>query len=170
MTWHRDQTLANVPNLPPFRMILYREGSTGKYTVIQSMTDAFAERSASGLLLKASYTGVTASLIQGKTLHSIGKIRTDKQGNISLSDDVKEKLQKFWNTHTYLIIDEHLMISKSFLAKLSYHIGRVWMESQTCHLMVSTSSFAVTSINSHLSLLLTRTLFFTKSCLQSPVG
>jgi hypothetical protein len=120
MTWHLDQTLANIPNL---HMILYEEGSIGKSAVIQTVTDAFAECGASGLLLKASYTGVTASLIQGKMLHSISKILTDKQGSISLSDDVKEKMQKFWNTYTYLIIDKHSMISKSFLAKLSYHIG-----------------------------------------------
>jgi hypothetical protein len=123
MTWHLDQTLAKAPNLPPLRMVLYGEGGTGKSAVIQTVTDAFAERGASGLLLKASYTGVAASLIQGKTLHSIGKIHVDKNGQISLSDDVKEKLQKFWNKYTYLIIDEHSMISKSFLAKLSRHIG-----------------------------------------------
>jgi hypothetical protein len=123
MTWHLDQTLSHAPNLPPLRMILYGEGGTGKSAVIQTVTDAFEERGVNAILLKAAYTGVAASLIQGKTLHTIGNISVDESGQVSLSDETKEKLQKFWKDRTYLIIDEHSMISKSFLAKLSRHIG-----------------------------------------------
>ncbi|KAJ3874323.1 hypothetical protein F5051DRAFT_295649, partial [Lentinula edodes] len=40
-----------------------------------------------------------------------------------MSQDTKRKLQEFWKTFTYLIIDEYSMISKSFLANLERHIA-----------------------------------------------
>src|SRR5882762_2340476 len=70
--------------------------------------------------MKAAYTGVAASLIDGKTTHIIGMISTSGQ---PMSDETKAKLQKFWKYFIYLIIDEISMISKSFLAVLSRHIG-----------------------------------------------
>ncbi|PBK58624.1 hypothetical protein ARMSODRAFT_854946, partial [Armillaria solidipes] len=66
--WHLDETLSG-REPPPLRMILYGEGGTGKSRVIQTVTQAFASRGQTGLLLKAAYTGVAASLIDGKTLH-----------------------------------------------------------------------------------------------------
>ncbi|THU78169.1 hypothetical protein K435DRAFT_567553, partial [Dendrothele bispora CBS 962.96] len=56
-------------NPPPLRMILYGEGGTGKSKVIQTVTEVFKARGVSDWLIKSAYTGVAASLIDGKTTH-----------------------------------------------------------------------------------------------------
>ncbi|KIL59324.1 hypothetical protein M378DRAFT_50077, partial [Amanita muscaria Koide BX008] len=66
--WHLQQTLAE-KKPPPLRMILYGEGGTGKSKVIQTITEAFAAHRVSHMLVKSAYTGVAASLIDGKTTH-----------------------------------------------------------------------------------------------------
>jgi hypothetical protein len=66
ITWHVKQMLAG-KNPPPLRMILYGEGGTGKSKVIQSVTAEMEHLRAGSLLLKSAYTGVAASLIDGKT-------------------------------------------------------------------------------------------------------
>ena len=117
--WHLDQMLAgNKP--PPLRMIILREGGTGKSKVIQTVTKYFIWKGAKSLLLKAAYTGVAASLINAKTTHVIGFISTSGR---SISDETKAKLQQFWRYFVYLVIGEISMISKTFLATLSCHIG-----------------------------------------------
>ncbi|KAH9943784.1 hypothetical protein B0H21DRAFT_683484, partial [Amylocystis lapponica] len=68
VTWHLDQHLRG-SNPPPLRMIIHGEGGTGKSKVVQTITEYFAQKSAKYLLLKAAYTGVAASLIDGKTTH-----------------------------------------------------------------------------------------------------
>ncbi|KAL1664745.1 hypothetical protein GGF50DRAFT_23737, partial [Schizophyllum commune] len=68
MHWHLDQRLTGkAPR--PLRMIVYGEGGTGKSRVIQTVTDYFKQKGRSCLLLKGAYTGIAASLIDGKTLH-----------------------------------------------------------------------------------------------------
>ena len=75
ITWHLDQMLAgNKP--PPLHMIILGEGGTGESKVIQTVTKYFIQKGAKSLLLKAAYTGVAASLIDGKTTHVIGFIST----------------------------------------------------------------------------------------------
>ncbi|KAF9780858.1 hypothetical protein BJ322DRAFT_978412, partial [Thelephora terrestris] len=59
---------------PPLRMILYGEGGTGKSRVIQTITESFAARGVSHMLVKAAYTGVAASLVNGKTTHVIASL------------------------------------------------------------------------------------------------
>ncbi|KAJ3925993.1 MAG: hypothetical protein NXY57DRAFT_906339 [Lentinula lateritia] len=87
VVWHLDQTLTG-KHPPPLRMILYGEGGTGKSRVIQTITEAFGRRNMKGLLLKGEYTGVAASLIDGKTLHVIGQISINKQPD-GMSQDTK---------------------------------------------------------------------------------
>ena len=117
ITWHLDQTLAGA-NPPPLRFIIHGEGGTGKSKVIQTVTEYFKCRGAGHMLLKSAYTGIAASLIEGKTMHSIAMISQAKSHH-TLSDNSKCKLQIFWKDYTYLVIDEMSMISKSFLAQLS---------------------------------------------------
>jgi hypothetical protein len=118
--WHLDQTL-NGADPPPLRMILYGEGGTGKSRVIQTVTDVFEARGSKHILVKAAYTGVAASLIDGKTTHVIAGISLRSKGLIK--DEAKKKLQEFWREVRYLIIDEFSMISRSFLATLSRNIA-----------------------------------------------
>jgi hypothetical protein len=81
------------------------------------------------MLVKSAYTGVAASLINGKTTHTIASlpIKTDSR----ISADSKAKLQKFWKDKRYLIINEFSMISKSFLALLSKNISIGKQDSDT---------------------------------------
>jgi len=102
-------------------MVLFGEGGTGKSQVIQTVTDAFEARGSKHLLIKAAYTGVAASLIDGKTTHVVAGISLHSKG--SVKDEAKKKLQEFWREVRYLIIDEFSMLSRSFLATLSRNIG-----------------------------------------------
>ena len=119
-TWHLEQTLHGC-DVPPLRMVLYGEGGTGKSRVIQTITEAFAARGVSHMLTKAAYTGVAASLVDGKTTHVIASLSLRSKDDIS--DAAKKKLQDFWRSIRYLIIDEYSMLSKSFLAALSRSIS-----------------------------------------------
>lgn len=120
VTWHLTETLRR-HDVPPLRMVLYGEGGTGKSRVIQTITEAFAARGVSHMLMKAAYTGVAASLVDGKTTHVIGSLSLGSKDNVS--DAAKKKLQDFWRNIRYLIIDEYSMLSKSFLAALSRNIS-----------------------------------------------
>ena len=120
VTWHLGEILRG-GNAPPLRMVLYGEGGTGKSRVIQTITEAFAARGASHMLMKAAYTGVAASLVDGKTTHVIGSLSLRSKDDIS--DAAKKKLQDFWRNVRYLIIDEYSMLSKTFLATLSRNIS-----------------------------------------------
>jgi hypothetical protein len=118
--WHLDQTLDGA-DPPPLRMVLYGEGGTGKSRVIQTVTDAFEAKGSGHLLVKAAYTGVAASLVDGKTTHVIAGLSLHSKG--SVKDGAKKKLQEFWREVRYLIIDEFSMLSRSFLATLSRNIA-----------------------------------------------
>ena len=118
--WHLSETLRGACP-PPLRMILYGEGGTGKSRVIQTITESFAARGANRMLVKAAYTGVAASLVDGKTTHVIAGLSLGSKGGVT--DASKKKLQDFWREVQYLIIDEYSMLSKTFLATLSRNIS-----------------------------------------------
>ena len=120
VTWHLDQTLAG-RKPSPLQMLIHGEGGTGKSKVIQTITEYFVSKSMRHTLLKAAYTGVAASLIDGKTTHSIAMISCSDDA--TASNETRGKLQVSWRCILYLIIDEMSMISKEFLAKLSHNIS-----------------------------------------------
>lgn len=76
-------------NPKPLRMIIYGEGGTGKSKVIQTVTDYFASRGVSEWLLKAAYTGIAASLIEGKTTHMVEMISMGAR-TLGLSDETRK--------------------------------------------------------------------------------
>ena len=116
---HLDET-RHGKDLPPLRMVLYGEAGTGKSRVIQTITEAFSIRGVGHMLVKTAYTGVAASLVNGKATHVIGSLSLRSKDEIT---DVAKKLQDFWRDFRYLIIDEYSMLSKSFLATLSRNIS-----------------------------------------------
>ncbi|KZT08384.1 uncharacterized protein LAESUDRAFT_605749, partial [Laetiporus sulphureus 93-53] len=68
ITWHLNQTLAG-HKPPQLLMLIHGEGGTGKSRVIQTVTEHFKHQSAEDSLAKAAYTGIAASVIDGKTTH-----------------------------------------------------------------------------------------------------
>ncbi|KAF8137246.1 hypothetical protein EV363DRAFT_1138415, partial [Boletus edulis] len=67
------ETLAD-NNPQQLLMIIPGEGGVGKSKTIQTITENFNRLGASHLLAKSAYTGIAASIIDGKTLHVIGQI------------------------------------------------------------------------------------------------
>ncbi|THG95067.1 hypothetical protein EW026_g6512 [Hermanssonia centrifuga] len=118
--WHLNETLAG-SSPPPLRMLIYGEGGTGKSKVIQTVTEEFARRGVKYMLVKTAYTGVAASLIDGKTTHTIAGL-TVKTG-AAMSDATKGKLQAFWKHRTYLIVDEMSMLGKTHLQSMEKNIS-----------------------------------------------
>ncbi|PSR82813.1 hypothetical protein PHLCEN_2v5967 [Hermanssonia centrifuga] len=92
--WHLGKTLAG-NNPPPLRMILYGEEGTGKSKVIQTISEEFVARGTQSMLMKAAYTGVAASLIDGKTTHTIAALSVKRKDAETVSDGVKNRLQAF---------------------------------------------------------------------------
>ncbi|THG97985.1 hypothetical protein EW026_g4135 [Hermanssonia centrifuga] len=119
--WHLDETLAD-RNPPPLRMVLYGEGGTGKSKVIQTVTEAFAQRGVRYMLAKTAYTGVAASLIDGKTINTLMSIPVKANG-AAMSDRVKTRIQAAWKHKRYLIVDEFSMIPKSLLQAMEKHVS-----------------------------------------------
>ena len=85
------------------------------------MTEAFASRGQPYLLLKAAYTGIAASYIDGKTCHTIAQIAISNRD--SISNDAKKEIQAMWRDARYLIIDEYSMLSGPFLTTLSKNLS-----------------------------------------------
>jgi len=121
ITSHLRQIVeGNLP--PPLRMIIYGEGGTGKLKVLQTVTECFRQLGCEHRLLKAAYTGVAASLINGKTMHVIGALsaatgRNNPPGNVG--NKAKADLQKMWDPIWFLALDEMSMLAKDFFALLS---------------------------------------------------
>ncbi|KAH7905093.1 hypothetical protein BJ138DRAFT_979713, partial [Hygrophoropsis aurantiaca] len=113
--WHLSETLAE-RHPPQLLMHIPGEGGVGKSKTIQMITENFKSKGASGILVKATYTGITASIIDGKTLHVITMIPVNGH---ELSKETLKRLAIFWKGKWYLIIDEISMVARAFLAKLS---------------------------------------------------
>ncbi|KAI0076307.1 hypothetical protein K474DRAFT_1555662, partial [Panus rudis PR-1116 ss-1] len=68
VTWHLTRLLEG-NSQPQLLMQIQGEGGTGKSKVIQTITQFFHQRGVGRMLLKSAYTGIAASLIEGKTTH-----------------------------------------------------------------------------------------------------
>ncbi len=119
ITTHLDDWLkGNQPH--QLRMVVHGEGGTGKSRVIQTVTDYFRSRGVEYMLMKTAYTGIAASLIGGRTIHSTGKISISGR---PMSDSTKSAMAETWRNIAYLIIDEISMVSRALLAVYSRHIA-----------------------------------------------
>lgn len=72
------------------------------------------------MLMKTAYTGIAASLIGGKTIHSTGKISISGR---PMTDYTKSAMADTWKQIAYLIVDEISMVSRALLATYSRHIA-----------------------------------------------
>ena len=112
--WHLQETM-NGKEPPQLLMVIPGEGGVGKSKVIQTVSKNFDSRGVEDWCVKGAYTGIAASLIDGKTLHVLAGIpvRGGRQSARTL-----KKLREYWRSKRYLIIDEISMLSRSFFAKL----------------------------------------------------
>ncbi|TFY67448.1 hypothetical protein EVJ58_g1608 [Rhodofomes roseus] len=124
VSWHLGRTIAYLENRaerpPQLLKQLQGEGGTGKSKVIQTITNLFSSRGVRHMLLKCAYTGIAASLVDGKTTHSVAGISMNGRG---MSDEKKRRLTGMWSRVSYLIIDEVSMLSRACLAKMSRNIS-----------------------------------------------
>ena len=100
------------------------EGGTGKSRVIQSVTQYFEKHNIPTMQAKGVYTGIAASLFGGKTLHILFGF-TPHHGGMPSAQKIWQ-LAQYWGTKEYLIIDEFLMVSHTFLARMSTVLGLIW--------------------------------------------
>ena len=114
VNWHMEETMRG-KKPPQLLMMVPGEGGVGKSKVIQTITRNFHCRDVGNWLVKGAYTGIAASLIDGKTLHVLAgiPIKGGKQSGQTI-----KKLREYWRERKYLFIDEVSMLSRSFLAKL----------------------------------------------------
>lgn len=92
-------------------MQIQGEGGTGKSKVIELVTAAFRAHGVADWLRKGAFTGIAASLIDGKTLHALCMIALNgrKPGAYA-----RRQLAAVWARVRYLIIDEVSMVSRDF--------------------------------------------------------
>lgn len=102
-------------------MVIPGEGGVGKSKMIQTITENFEQHGVAHLLAKSAYTGITATIIDGKTLHVIAQIPINGQ---ECSQRATKKLIIFWQHHLYLIINEKSMLSHKFLTCISAPISK----------------------------------------------
>lgn len=117
--WHLQQTMAG-HQIPQLLMIIPGEGGVGKSKTIQTITSNFKARGVDHFLAKGAYTGIAASVIDGKTLHVLAGI--NPKGGKHSARGLK-KLAMYWTDKRYLIIDEISMVSREFFAKIAKIIG-----------------------------------------------
>ena len=115
--WHLEETIQGKAP-PQLLMMIPGEGGVGKSKLIQTVTQNFQQRNIGQWWVKGAYTGIAASLIDGKTLHVLAgiPIRGRRQSAQTL-----KKLREFWRTRRYLIINEVSMLSRSFFCKTMSH-------------------------------------------------
>jgi hypothetical protein len=112
--WHLKETVAG-KKPPQLLMMIPGEGGVGKSKLIQTMSQNFQQQNVGEWLVKGAYTGIAASLIDGKTLHVLAGIPINGRKQ---SAQTLKKLHEFWHIKRYLMIDEVSMLSRSFFANM----------------------------------------------------
>jgi hypothetical protein len=105
-------------------MILTGEGGTGKSRMIHAIVEYFQRRGTLDALAMGAYTGITASLIGGKTLHVLFGLTTNRAAMPSPAKI--RKLASFWERKKYLIIDKYSMVSRMLLARMSTILSLIY--------------------------------------------
>lgn len=92
VNWHLNETLmGNSPQ--QLLMIIPGEGGVSKLKMIQMITQNFHQRGVGHLLAKSAYTGIAASIIDGKMLHVICQIPINGHNRLRKAS---QKLAEFW--------------------------------------------------------------------------
>jgi hypothetical protein len=117
------------------RLMVHGESGTGKSRIVGLVAAAFAAKGVSHLLDKAAYTGQAASVIGGKTAHTIGQAGIDRT---KIGEEGKRRLQALLRKKQYVIINEISMISNHFWAQMLRNI-LIRLEGVGCHIFGSSA-------------------------------
>ncbi|GAW07739.1 ATP-dependent DNA helicase PIF1 [Lentinula edodes] len=117
----KNHLLATLSGANPtqLRMILRGAGGTGKTVVINAITHAFEDAGVLPKLAKTATSGVAATLISGKTLHTwagIPIMLPRKENWMQGSPALEQRRIKHLRNTEYLIVDEISMATKDILA------------------------------------------------------
>ena len=118
--WHLNETLSD-HHPPQLMMIIPGEGGVSKSKTIQIITENFKQRGIVHLLVKSTYIGIAASLIDGKTLHMAVQIPFNGRNH---SWKANEKLARFWQKRLYFIINKKLMLFCKFFTQISSALSK----------------------------------------------
>lgn len=119
INWHVLETIRG-NNPPQLRMIVHGEGGAGKSMVIQTATEIFEQHDVLHWLMKSAYTGVAASVIDGKTTHAATKVSVKDAHKVG--DKQKADLQHEWGPRKYLVLDELSMLGKEWTSLMSRNV------------------------------------------------
>lgn len=115
---------------PPQRLVIvHGQGGTGKSVLLNAISKTFDELGASALLAKTAMSGVAASIVGGRMLHSWAAlpiiVPTSKKWVTHPSKQVKTRCQKNMENVLWLTIDEMSMLTSPWLLYLSQATGMV---------------------------------------------
>ncbi|KAJ3913305.1 hypothetical protein F5877DRAFT_52600, partial [Lentinula edodes] len=141
---------------PQLRLILRGPGGTGKTAVINAITDAFCDSGMQAKLAKTATSGVAATLISGKTLHTWAgiPIMVPRKDNwLQASPVIAQRRIMHLKDVEYLIIDEISMATKDLLHYniCNRHIrgkqgALCWRILRTISFDITFSSFLIVSL------------------------
>ena len=115
-------------NPPQCLMIVHGQGGTGKTAMLNAISNAFDDLAASHLLAKTAMSGVAASLIRGKTLHSwvALPVRTPSTDKWITHPGKEVSLRRKRNFAVlWVLIDEMSMLTTTLFDHLSQATGIV---------------------------------------------
>jgi len=92
------------------------EGGVGKLRTIQAISDNFEQKKIAHILVKSAFTGIAATLIDRKTIHTIVQLPVTSRPR---SPKATRILTKFWCDKRYLVIDEMSMVPCHMLSCIS---------------------------------------------------
>ena len=117
---------------PPQRLVIvHGQGGTGKSVLLNAISKTFDELGASALLAKTAMSGVAASIVGGRMLHSWAAlpiiVPTSKKWVTHPSKQVKTRCQKNMENVLWLTIDEmsmltHIMTRRIYDGHVKAHV------------------------------------------------
>ncbi|KAJ7572016.1 hypothetical protein C8J56DRAFT_809890, partial [Mycena floridula] len=123
ITHQMESRLASTQDREPFRMIIGGPRGTGKSHVYDALRAFYEQLGILGELTFTAPTGVSASNINGSTIHSELSLRTNWESLVKAnSKSLKELTSRLEPTRT-LIVDEFFFLGCQDWEKASRHIN-----------------------------------------------
>lgn len=108
--WHLEETMVNCN---PFQLLMqiHGKGGTGKSKIIRTVTKLFKANRVSGMITRSAYTGIAASIFDGKTSDTLAGLPLN--GGMP-SDAAVHQVAILTILRQYLVFNKISMISEVF--------------------------------------------------------